>query len=307
MCIMERRKRTWPVTYLIGKPTKEHPHGTSQMFYAHEWEAYQKSLPPEDRDPEFADRTEPTPEPATVSGEGYSVPSEARGAAPDEGYGVPSKARGTARGEGYGVPSKARGAISSAPSRPPDFARHSLRCTICSHPDRDAIEADFIRWRSPELIARAYKIPDRSSIYRHAHSTGLFAWRKQELGRTLESILECAEQIPLESADIIIRAARIYSRLDDHGKWFEPPRTTHLLTGPAPALHPLESTLPTNSARTRKRSSKKTPRGEEKVNRNIHQIEKSVNPKNRKEKAKSYPQQIRRFWKRLTSTKGERT
>jgi hypothetical protein len=270
MCIMERRKRTWPVKFLIGKPTKENPQGTMQMFYAHEWEAYQKSLPPELRDAEFVD-----PTPAAVDA--------APAALTETGSEPAEPARATAS-ESSPSPISL---VSSPSSRPPDFHRHSLRCAVCSHPDRDAIEGDFIRWRSPELIARAYKIPDRSSIYRHAHSTGLFAWRKQELGRTLECILECAEQIPLESADIIIRAARIYAHLDDHGKWFDPPRTTYLLTGPAPALYPLESVLPTNSARTRKRSLKKAPRGEQKVNRNIHQIEKSLNSKNRKEKANS--------------------
>jgi Methyl-accepting chemotaxis protein (MCP) signalling domain len=45
--IMDQRNRTRPVKFLITKPTSENPHGTSQIFYAHEWEAYQKSpLPP---------------------------------------------------------------------------------------------------------------------------------------------------------------------------------------------------------------------------------------------------------------------
>jgi hypothetical protein len=40
----------------------------------------------------------------------------------------------------------------------PDFSRHSRHCGICSHPNRDAIEADFIRWRSPEQIVKEYQI-----------------------------------------------------------------------------------------------------------------------------------------------------
>jgi hypothetical protein len=31
---------------------------------------------------------------------------------------------------------------------PPDFSRHARRCAVCAHPDRDAIEGDFIRWTS---------------------------------------------------------------------------------------------------------------------------------------------------------------
>jgi hypothetical protein len=322
MCIMERRKRTWPVKFLISKPTKENPHGTTQMFYAHEWEAYQKSLPPEERDADFA---------ATVSDEGYGVPSEARGTPPDEVSSAPGKARRTASGKGYAVPNKARGTSRNF-SIPPDFSRHSRGCVVCAHPDCDSIEAEFIRWRSPDLIAKDFKIANRSSIYRHAHSTGLFTWRKQQLGRTLEGILECAEQIPLESADIIIRAARIYSRLDDNGKWSEPARINFVLNGPVPpnfspgalgsidSLHPAPSPfdrIPTKPnggahkppARKKKPTAtkassavKEAPDAEvssiaKAASSNSRQLKNSTNSKKRKEKRNSWPQQIRHFWK----------
>jgi hypothetical protein len=124
-------------------------------------------------------------------------------------------------------------ASSASGFAPPDFARHAERCSVCTHPDRDAIEADFIRWRSPQIIAREYKLAHRTSVYRHAHATGLFAWRRRELGRVLEGILESAEHIPLAASDVIIRAARIYAHLDEHGNWFEPARINFVLTGPA--------------------------------------------------------------------------
>jgi hypothetical protein len=124
--------------------------------------------------------------------------------------------------------------VSSDPSLPPDFSRHSRRCSICSHPDRDLIEGDFVRWRSPEKIARDFQITDRISIYRHAHAVGLFARRKRELGRVLEGILESAEFCTDSSCDEVIRAARLYSHLDDHGKWTESPRTQYLVSGPPP-------------------------------------------------------------------------
>jgi hypothetical protein len=251
------------------------------MYYKHEWDALQKSLQPV--------------EPSDGSPEATADPAEAIAATPSD----PSTS------------STSSASFTSSPP-PPDFSRHARRCSVCSHPDRDAIEGDFIRWRSPELIARDYKIPDRSSIYRHAHSTGLFAWRKQELGRVLEGILEASEHLPLESADVIIRAARIYSHLDEHGNWFEPPRINFIFTGPAPAIASLESVMPANSARTRKRSAKKAPAamkdeprgtegillkpdgethkrpaGQQKANRNIRQFKKSVNSKSPKEKANS--------------------
>jgi len=188
-------------------------------------------------------------------------------------------------------------ARASTPSsyRPPDFARHSRRCSICSHPDRDAIEGDFIRWRSPQLIAEDYNLSDRSSIYRHAHATGLLAWRKQELGRVLEGILESAEGIPLDSADVIIRAARLYSRLDERGNYSEPSRTNYVFSGPIGALHPLESALPANSGHAGRPGAQGDPTSEgnacppdlAEANRNIAQFKNSVNSMNPEEKANS--------------------
>ncbi|MFY9802317.1 MAG: hypothetical protein WAK78_20780 [Candidatus Acidiferrales bacterium] len=116
----------------------------------------------------------------------------------------------------------------------PDFSRHSRRCSVCAHPDRDAIEADFVRWRGPETIAKNYKIVDRGSIYRHAHATGLFARRKRESCRILENILECVETCPPSMLETIIRATRAYAHMDDQGRWFEPPRTQYVIYGPPP-------------------------------------------------------------------------
>jgi hypothetical protein len=309
---MERRERTFPITFTITKPTRFSP-GSTQMYYAHEWKALQKSLQagqpaqPSDEPAEPNKSAEPH-EPADPVSDASSITSTS--VYPEKPTVRASK--GCSSSPLY--PEKPTAWASKG--LPPDFARHARRCSVCSHPDRDAIEGDFIRWRSPELIAKDYKIPDRASIYRHVHSTGLFAWRKRELGRVLEGILESSEHLPLESADVIIRAARIYSHLDEQGNWFDPPRTTFLFTGPAPAFYPLESVMPTNSARTRKRTAKKAPpaaaanrnndlrgterillnrggetrkrlAGEQKANRNIRQFKKSLKSVNPKEKANS--------------------
>jgi hypothetical protein len=287
---MERRERTFPITFAITRPTRSSP-GSTQMYYAHEWEALQKSLQAGQSAGELAEPAEATAEPADAV---TASPSESSTSI----LSSPSSISSTSSTSSPLYPEKPTAWASKG--LPPDFARHARRCSVCSHPDRDAIEGDFIRWRSPELIARDYKIPDRASIYRHVHSTGLFAWRKRELGRVLEGILESSEHLPLESADVIIRAARIYSHLDEHGNWFEPARINIILTGPAPAIYPLESVMPTNSARTRRRSSPKAPAavassretrkrsaGEQKANRNIRQFKKSVKSMNPKEKANS--------------------
>lgn len=127
-------------------------------------------------------------------------------------------------------------------SNPPDFARHSRLCSICSHPDRDAIEGDFVRWRKPAEIIEDYNIPNRYAIYRHAHATGLFQRRRAEMARVLEKQLERADDCPLEAFDVITRAARLYSHLDENGRYFDPPRTHYVFTGPA--VPPPESAPP---------------------------------------------------------------
>jgi hypothetical protein len=270
---MSRRERTFPMRLVKIEPTPSNPSGV-QLFYAHEWEAYQKSLQPD----------QPSDEPAQPTDAIAETTTELADAVP----GNPSESDISSASPASSASSVSSASFASRSfSHPPDFSRHSRSCAVCSHPDRDCIEADFIRWRSPGTIARDYKIANRSSIYRHAHSTGLFAWRKRELGRTLESILESCEDIPLESADIIIRAARIYAHLDERGNWFEPPRTNFIFHAPTPALGTLESDFPTNSARVRKRSPKQIREGEEKVNRNIHQSRNSVNSLNPEEKANS--------------------
>jgi len=144
----------------------------------------------------------------------------------------------------------------SDPSTPPDFSRHPRRCTICSHPDRDAIEGDFIRWRSPGEIAKEYHIADRVSVYRHAHYAGLFQRRKREVARVLESFLESAHSCPIEAADTIIRATRLYVRLNEHGEWVEAPRTQYLITGSLESTEP-SAPQPTHPA-TRSLSKRST-------------------------------------------------
>lgn len=121
----------------------------------------------------------------------------------------------------------------------PDFNRHARRCAICSHPDRDAIEADFVRWRSPDQILRDHQISGgRTSLYRHVHAVGLYRSRKREMGRVLESILESVDICTPDTFDVIIRAARLYAHLDANGRWFEAPRTQYVVYGPPPEEDP---------------------------------------------------------------------
>ena len=76
------------------------------------------------------------------------------------------------------------------PKAEPDPERHSRKCLICHHPDRAALESDYIHWVSPDYISSAYNLWDRQTIYRHARATGLDELRRQNLRCVIEPILE---------------------------------------------------------------------------------------------------------------------
>ncbi|MGB9242607.1 MAG: hypothetical protein WCC03_04585 [Candidatus Acidiferrales bacterium] len=273
---MPRRIPSFPVSFEISRPTR-FSKAQSKMYFANEWEEYQKSLHHDD----VASTSAPAdaPQPIATPNDTHATVSpvaENTGAiaAPASSPASVSPPPGTVHSQLLGSGRR--------PLLPPDFSRHARRCCICSHPDRDAIEGDFIRWHSVELIAREYKIATRKSIYRHAHCTGLFAWRR----RVLEGILENAEHVPLVSSGVIVRAARIYAHLDENGNWFEPAHTNFTFTAPASSLSPLGSNLLANSARAKPRPAK--PRKiRTSSNRNNRSFRKKLKSLNKKEKANS--------------------
>jgi hypothetical protein len=111
---------------------------------------------------------------------------------------------------------------SHRPSRPnPTY--HRIKCNVCKHPDRDAIDEAFLRWQSPVALARTYGLPDRSSIYRHARATGLLSRRRRAMCSALESIIEKAETT-VPTASEIVMAVKMYSQFNKQGQWVEPPK-----------------------------------------------------------------------------------
>lgn len=115
--------------------------------------------------------------------------------------------------------------VPSSPSRshrnPPDLAHHRLKCIICRHKKRGAIEEAFIHWGSPWFISLDFRVSKRT-LYRHAHAVGLFTRRREKLRFILEHILERAQEAQVR-ADTVIRALRAYTCLTDDGRWHEPP------------------------------------------------------------------------------------
>ncbi|HEV2296974.1 MAG TPA: hypothetical protein VGR72_00470 [Candidatus Acidoferrales bacterium] len=101
-------------------------------------------------------------------------------------------------------------------------SRHSLKCAICNHPDRAAIEFDFLNWRNPGDLVKSYHFRGLSTVYRHAHATGLLAKRRLNLRFAMERIVERVSEVPV-TATSVIRAARAISRINDSGQWVDPP------------------------------------------------------------------------------------
>ncbi|MFY9532104.1 MAG: hypothetical protein WBC04_21500 [Candidatus Acidiferrales bacterium] len=102
-------------------------------------------------------------------------------------------------------------------------ARHQRICTICHHEDRYWIEQDFLHWVSPPEIARHYELPDRFTVYRHAHALGLFALRKRKLRSALEFVIESADRVQPTAAGPVC-AIRAYARITDDGEWIDTPK-----------------------------------------------------------------------------------
>ncbi|MDE3169570.1 MAG: hypothetical protein KGL75_05460 [Acidobacteriota bacterium] len=106
-------------------------------------------------------------------------------------------------------------------SEAPSGDRHQRRCTVCSHPDRADIEADFNEWACPGDIAREYGV-SRIAIYRHARAAGLFTRRERNLRFALGRFIEHVDQV-WPTPDSVVRAIHAFARINDEGQWVEPP------------------------------------------------------------------------------------
>jgi hypothetical protein len=123
-------------------------------------------------------------------------------------------------------PFKSRSAPSITPAAPsPDeseASRHARKCSICNHPERGAIDDDFIHWMKPHIIAHEFDLPERA-IRRHARATGLHELRSRKSLHALDLIIENAKTATV-TGDTIIRAIRAASCINASGQWVEPPK-----------------------------------------------------------------------------------
>jgi hypothetical protein len=143
--------------------------------------------------------------------------------------------------------------MKTPPDPPPSIERHSRKCAICTHPDREAIEEAFLHrsrcrvWAVNRLrdcnptdsaqqnrvraddsarqnivqIVKDYDVPSLSSLYRHAHATGPWIRRRTKIRFALDRIIENAGEAK-SNAFAIIRVIQISCRFDKDGTYVEP-------------------------------------------------------------------------------------
>ena len=107
--------------------------------------------------------------------------------------------------------------------------RHSRRCIICHHPEREAIEEEFVHWRAPWKLSQDYKLTDYRTVYRHARAAGLLLQRRERLHSALDAFVESVDDVTF-TGDTILRAMRAYSCIDSHGRWTEIPTQVQFST-----------------------------------------------------------------------------
>lgn len=107
------------------------------------------------------------------------------------------------------------------------LGRHQRNCSICSHTQREQIEADFIGWRSPAAITEEFGLADRASVYRHAHALGLFPKRQKNIRAALERIIEKAGEVDV-TASAVVAAVQAYAKINAAGEWIDRTETVSL-------------------------------------------------------------------------------
>jgi hypothetical protein len=123
------------------------------------------------------------------------------------------------------IKSKKNEAKGSKADKPISVERHKRTCTVCGHEKCAEIEADFVNWKSPALIAEEYGLADRTTVYRHAHALGLMEKRKRNLHAALEKIIEKAGEVEV-SAPAVVAAIQAYAKINAQGQWID--RSEHV-------------------------------------------------------------------------------
>jgi septation ring formation regulator EzrA len=87
------------------------------------------------------------------------------------------------------------------------------------------METAFVNWESPASITKQYGLPDRTTVYRHAHALELFEKRKRNVRAALERIIEKSGEVE-KTASAVVSAIQAYAKINAQGQWVE--RSVHV-------------------------------------------------------------------------------
>src|SRR5215469_16413336 len=104
--------------------------------------------------------------------------------------------------------------------KPVSQGRHETNCKVCNHPERQAIENEFVSWKSPSQIAKDWGLRDRTTLYRHGWATGLMQKRRRNVRVALESIIERGTDVEV-SASAVVQAVVAYAKINSEGRLVE--------------------------------------------------------------------------------------
>ncbi|HVB86360.1 MAG TPA: hypothetical protein VNK23_06805 [Candidatus Dormibacteraeota bacterium] len=88
-----------------------------------------------------------------------------------------------------------------------------------------------MHWHAISAIAFDHKV-SRSAIYRHAYAVRLFARRNHELRFSLGHLIERVQDVE-PTAGAIVRAVKLFARINDDGELMEPPARVIISSGGA--------------------------------------------------------------------------
>ena len=102
----------------------------------------------------------------------------------------------------------------------PTLERHSRKCQICRHPDRELMEKEYIEWSKLWGIAQHYDVPERA-LRRHFEAVGLVSHRRANLVAALENVVERGAEAFITGSNII-QAVKAICCISGDIKWIEP-------------------------------------------------------------------------------------
>jgi hypothetical protein len=137
------------------------------------------------------------------------------------GTGNPACPEGTRRACASSVTSTETEALDEDDSGLSAIERHSRKCSICRHPERQSIDEAFLHWRSPHTIMHCFGILSETTIYRHAHAFDFFALRNRNLQSALGNVIEEIDKRVFTGTEML-NAVRALAQLNEDGRWISP-------------------------------------------------------------------------------------